>query len=118
VRGSSWEGIAGAGTRNSNAAACGPAEATHGGHRQRFVSLSFYQLLFGKIRKFKPYSQLSGAEHDSSTLLVVMFAALLAFDYKFYSGRLVDAISDQATQVGYWLNSELSNIERRIAPFR
>jgi hypothetical protein len=51
-------------------------------------------------------------------LLVLMFVALLAFDYKFNSGRLVDALVDQATQFGYWLNSTLSGLERRIAPFR
>ena len=51
-------------------------------------------------------------------LLVLMFVALLAFDYKFNSGRLVDAVVDEATRFGYWLNSALSGIERRVAPFR
>ena len=48
-------------------------------------------------------------------LLVLAFVALLLFDYKF-NGHLVEALWDQATQFAYWLNSELSSIEHRIAP--
>jgi len=48
-------------------------------------------------------------------LLVAAFISLLLFDYKFNNGRLVDALSDQAIQFGYWLNSELSSLERRLA---
>jgi hypothetical protein len=51
-------------------------------------------------------------------LLVLMFVGLLAFDYKFNSARLVDALVDQGTQFGYWLNGEVSGIVRRIAPYR
>jgi hypothetical protein len=54
----------------------------------------------------------------SPKLLVFAFVALLAFDYKFNNGRLIEALSEQATQFGYWLNGELSSIERRLAPFR
>jgi hypothetical protein len=51
-------------------------------------------------------------------LVVLAVIGLLLFDYKFNNGRLVDAFSGQATQFGYWLNSELSSLERRLAPFR
>jgi hypothetical protein len=50
-------------------------------------------------------------------LLILIFIALLVFDYEYNNGRLIDALSDQAAQIGYWLNIELSNIERRLVPF-
>jgi hypothetical protein len=54
----------------------------------------------------------------ASKLLIVALVGLLLFDYKFNDGRLVDALSVQMTQFGYWLNKELSSLERLVAPFR
>jgi hypothetical protein len=51
-------------------------------------------------------------------LIILTFIALLLFDYKYNNGHLIDALSDQATQFGHWLSSELSSIERRVAPLR
>ncbi len=51
-------------------------------------------------------------------LFAFAFIALLAFDYTSNDHRLLEALSGQATQLGYWLSNELLQIERRIAPFR
>jgi hypothetical protein len=51
-------------------------------------------------------------------LFAFAFIALLAFDYTSNNNRLLEALSSQATQLGYWLSNELFQIERRIAPFR
>jgi hypothetical protein len=51
-------------------------------------------------------------------LLAVAFTALLAFDYTYNDNRLLQAFSQEGTQLGLWLSGELLQIERRIAPFR
>jgi hypothetical protein len=51
-------------------------------------------------------------------LFFFAFIALLAFDYTSNNNRLFEALSGQATQLGYWLRDEIFQIERRIAPFR
>jgi hypothetical protein len=49
-------------------------------------------------------------------LLLLLVAGVLFADYHFGNGRLIDTLSDQATQLVQVLNDELAQLERRLAP--
>jgi hypothetical protein len=49
--------------------------------------------------------------------VVIAIACLVFFDMKYGSGRIVDSLEDQASRVGYRLNSEFDDLSRRIARF-
>jgi hypothetical protein len=51
-------------------------------------------------------------------LLLLLVAGVLLADYHFGNGRLIDKVSDQATQLMQVLNDELAQLERRVAPSR
>jgi hypothetical protein len=49
--------------------------------------------------------------------LAVILVALAVLDMKFGNGRLTDALRDQASHFGYWLNDEVSGVVHKIAPY-
>jgi hypothetical protein len=49
--------------------------------------------------------------------VVIAIACLVFLDMKYGSGRIVDSLEDQASRVGYRLNSEFDDLSRRIARF-
>jgi hypothetical protein len=49
-------------------------------------------------------------------LLLLLVAGVLFADYRYGDGRLINTLSDRATQLIYKLNDELSKLERRVAP--
>ena len=49
-------------------------------------------------------------------ILLLLAAGVLFADYRFGDGRLIATLSDQATQLVYKLNDELSKLERQVAP--
>ena len=59
-----------------------------------------------------------GGDMTTPKLLAIAFIALLAFDYTYNDNRLLQRLSQEGMQLGYWLSGELLQIERRIAPFR
>jgi hypothetical protein len=50
-------------------------------------------------------------------LAVIAIACLLFVDVKFGNGRLVEAVDDQVTRLGYWLTKEFDSIARGITRF-
>ena len=51
-------------------------------------------------------------------LAVIATACVVFVDLKFGSGRLVDALWDEATRLGYWLDSAFSDLSYKIAHYR
>jgi hypothetical protein len=51
-------------------------------------------------------------------LAVIAIVCFLFVDLKFGSGRGVDALWDQATRLGHWLNTEFDALSNMIARFR
>jgi hypothetical protein len=51
-------------------------------------------------------------------LIVIAIACLFFVDVKFGNGRLIDSVTDQATRLGYWLNSEFDDLSRGLVRFR
>ena len=48
---------------------------------------------------------------------IILSIGIVVLDVAFNDGRFIDALRDQATQFGYWLNDALSGITGKIAPF-
>ena len=51
-------------------------------------------------------------------LLLLLVVGVVAADYHYGNGRLIDKASEQTTQLAYWLNDELWHLQRKISPFR
>jgi hypothetical protein len=51
-------------------------------------------------------------------VLLLVVAGVLFADYRFGDRRLINALSDQATQLVYKLNDGLSWLERQVTPSR
>jgi hypothetical protein len=51
-------------------------------------------------------------------LAAIATVCVLLVDMKFGNGRLVDALWDETTRLGYWLNNEIGNLSYKIAHFR
>jgi hypothetical protein len=49
-------------------------------------------------------------------LVLIAIACFMFIDLKFGGGRTLDAIWDQATNLGYWLNNEFQSVAYKIAP--
>jgi hypothetical protein len=49
--------------------------------------------------------------------VLLAIVGLLATDYHFGNGRLIELLTIQTAQLGHKLSDELSSLERRIAPF-
>jgi hypothetical protein len=45
-------------------------------------------------------------------LAIIVIACLFFVDVEFGNGRLVEAVADQATRLGYWLSEEFDSIAR------
>jgi hypothetical protein len=48
-------------------------------------------------------------------LAVIAIARLVSFDMKYGYGGIVDALKDQVTRLGYWLNNDFDDLSHRIA---
>jgi hypothetical protein len=51
-------------------------------------------------------------------LLLLLVVGVVAADYHYGNGRLIDKASEQTSQLGFWLKDELWQLQRKIAPFR
>jgi hypothetical protein len=49
-------------------------------------------------------------------LAIILFIVIAVADVIFNNGRIVDALWDQMTQFGHWLNDGLSTITHKITP--
>jgi|HubBroStandDraft_6_1064221.scaffolds.fasta_scaffold899054_2 hypothetical protein len=51
-------------------------------------------------------------------VLLLLVAGVVFADYRYGNGQLIGKASEQTARIGYWLNDELWNLQRKIAPFR
>ena len=50
-------------------------------------------------------------------MAIIAIVCLFVVDVEFGNGRLIEAVDNQVTQLGYWLSKEFDSISREIARF-
>jgi hypothetical protein len=77
-------------------------------HRQCAHSFSIYQ----PQADIQTAPQLTENTMTIPRLAIIAIACLFVVDMEFGNGRLVEAVGDQVTQLGYWLSKEFDSIAR------
>jgi hypothetical protein len=51
-------------------------------------------------------------------LLLLLVVGIVFADHRYGNSRLIDKASAQTSQLKYWLQDELWQVQRKIAPYR